>query len=96
MINNLLKVLSEPWNYRLLGQHVKNFLDITHKFKQPVVCRPEESLENVLQKMLVENVHRLYIINEERNLLGVLSSTDVLDYCLQMATMGEPLNKGAV
>jgi len=94
-----IRSLSEPWNYRLLGQHVKNFLEFTSKRNtKPVICSLSDTLESVLQKMATEHIHRLYIIDQAENLAGIISFTDVMQYVIKQAMkfMKEPSIKNKI
>ncbi|XP_024899032.1 5'-AMP-activated protein kinase subunit gamma-3 isoform X2 [Pteropus alecto] len=41
-------------------------------------CQPEESLEEVINRIVREQVHRLVLVDETQHLLGVVSLSDIL------------------
>jgi len=86
-----IRVLSEPWNYRLLGQHVKNFLELlSKKYKTgPITCTLKDSLDSILNKMAQESIHRIYVVDDGERVNGVISFTDVMKYCMRRAMIPE-------
>jgi len=48
----------------------------------PVVVRSWETVEHVLLKIHVHNVHRVWVVNEKQNPVGVISLTDLIRFFL--------------
>jgi len=56
-----------------------NFLSIYNvKSLYPLTCKPTDTLEYVILKLAGTRVHRLWVVDNEKNLLGVVSITDVM------------------
>ena len=47
-------------------------------FRAPVVCTMEDDLKDVLRKMRKYKVKRLCVTNQNKELLGIISLTDIL------------------
>ena len=45
---------------------------------EPVTASPEESIPVVAHRMADEGVHRVVVVNENRNVLGIVTSLDLL------------------
>ncbi|XP_078157923.1 LOW QUALITY PROTEIN: SNF1-related protein kinase regulatory subunit gamma-like PV42a [Carex rostrata] len=43
-----------------------------------ITCFPENSLEEVIEKVVENHVHRVWVVNEQSLLLGLVSLTDIL------------------
>ncbi|KAG6581941.1 SNF1-related protein kinase regulatory subunit gamma-like PV42a, partial [Cucurbita argyrosperma subsp. sororia] len=46
--------------------------------RELVTCRPESSLEEVMEKVVSKHVHRIWVIDEHGLLLGVVSLSDMI------------------
>lgn len=46
-------------------------------FREPVICRPEESIRQVAEMMTLEDVGSIIIVNKDRFPLGILTDTDL-------------------
>jgi CBS domain-containing protein len=51
--------------------------DRPHPF-DPVTITPQDKLEEVANKLLTHKIHRVYVVNDEKKPLQVITSTDVL------------------
>jgi len=69
-------------NFRILSQPVRKFLQFNTK-KTPIACYLTTSLESIILRMALEKVHRMYIVNENRCLLGIVSLSDIVRACAQ-------------
>lgn len=43
-----------------------------------ITCFPESSLEEVIEKVVENHVHRVWVVDEQSLLLGLVSLTDIL------------------
>jgi CBS domain-containing protein len=75
-------------NFRALGQSVNQFLNFGAK--QPAACFLTTTLESVVLRMALEKVHRLYIVNDNRCLLGIVSISDILTVFAQQLSLQAP------
>ena len=50
-------------------------------FCAPVVCAPKDDVKDILRRMRKYKVRRLCVTNEEKELLGIISLTDILLKC---------------
>jgi len=67
-------------NFMTITLPVKEFVERIHRFKPPVFAREIDTLETVLLKCVVHQVHRIYIVNEMMKPIGVLTLTDLLNF----------------
>jgi len=51
----------------------------TQKSSRPIMAHPNMTIQEVLNTLVKQNLHRLYVVSEQGSLLGVLSSIDILD-----------------
>jgi len=58
---------------------VNQFLVAAHGVKPavPIVCKPADHLEDILPKLLIAQVHRVWITNSVEHPVGVVSLTDI-------------------
>jgi len=55
------------------------FLSIFNvKSLYPLTCKPTDTLEYVMLKLAATNVHRLWVVDSQQRLIGVVSLTDVM------------------
>jgi len=59
---------------------VKAFLTSAHGEKPavPIVCKPMDNLEQILPKILIAKVHRVWLTNSAEEPIGVVSLTDII------------------
>jgi len=70
-------------NFNLLQLPVKEYLTRVYTFPKPPVCVSETStVEEVLLKITVHGVHRVYIVDESMRPLGLLTLTDLMQFLL--------------
>lgn len=70
-------------NFYLLQLPVKEFLSRVYGYpKPPVVVSEVSTIEEVLLKISVHHVHRVYIVDESMRPLGVLTLTDIMQFLL--------------
>eukprot|EP01147_Barroeca_monosierra_P001501 gene1501-4659_t len=65
----------------LLLHSVNDFLHKmkkTHQHEADVTCTAKSTFESILDKLTKQKVHRLYIIDDENHVVGVVSLTDIL------------------
>ncbi|KAF6115671.1 protein kinase AMP-activated non-catalytic subunit gamma 3 [Phyllostomus discolor] len=71
----------------LAAQHTYNHLDMSvgEALRQRTLClegvlscQPEEALEEVIDRIVREQVHRLVLVDDSQHLLGVVSLSDIL------------------
>lgn len=71
----------------LLNLEVLEFLEtlsgapntgVRSSWKEQVTCRPESSLGEVVEKVVSDNVHRVWVVDEQGLLEGVVSLTDMI------------------
>jgi CBS domain-containing protein len=51
--------------------------DRPHPF-DPVTISPQDKIESVAKKLLTNKIHRLYVVNDEKKTLQVITLTDIL------------------
>jgi len=57
---------------------ITQFLTRTHgSVLKPVVCHPTDSLKTVLDLLISEKVHRIWIVDDHHKPIGVVSLTDI-------------------
>jgi CBS domain-containing protein len=81
-----LKCLNEENCKGLLSLTVEEFLQQTKKyFKQPIVCYPDTRLEEAIELLTNEHVHRLYLVKKPENdiAIGVVSLSDIIHLLAQ-------------
>ncbi|KAL6044438.1 5'-AMP-activated protein kinase subunit gamma-2 [Balamuthia mandrillaris] len=72
-----------PATFHTLWLPVPQFLESAHiKRATNVIALESTSMEAILQKMVVEKVHRVWVVNEVNHPIGVISTTDVLRFML--------------
>ncbi len=54
--------------------------------KEPFVCTPDSSLIDVMEKLVQEKVHRIFIVDENKHPTGVITMIDVINALLSMST----------
>ncbi|KAI8874275.1 CBS-domain-containing protein [Ramicandelaber brevisporus] len=70
LVNTTLSALNMP---------VLEFLSrVTATQKAPVVCTPGSTLRQVIEVMHVNNIHRVWVVDDEKKPTGVITLTDVL------------------
>ena len=47
-----------------------------------VTCQMTHNIGNILKLMLEEKIHNIFIVNDENELLNVVTFTDILQICL--------------
>lgn len=78
-----MQLLCMEWTLPFLTQRVSEFLDYM-KFKRDyLACFESTTIEAVLLRMALEKVHRLYVVNEQFQLVGTVSLTDIMRYCMR-------------
>jgi len=45
---------------------------------KPITVRPDDTLAHALIKCVDHNIHRVFVINDDREPIGVVSLTDIL------------------
>jgi len=67
---------------------VKQFLEIVHgeKAAVPVVCKPLDRLEDILSKILIAKIHRIWITNSAEQPIGVITLTDIIKFLGSVST----------
>jgi len=64
-----------------LFQDVGSFLADKHKDSlNPVVVSPNSNFGEVLKKMVLSSVHRVFVVDDENKPVGVISMTDVIKW----------------
>jgi len=70
-------------NFYLLSLPVIDFIKRIYGFpKPPVFVTAADTVENVLLKIVVHEVHRIYIVDERMTPLGVITLTDIMQWLL--------------
>lgn len=82
-----VRVLEKPSDFKLLSDHVKSFIEFTNQ-KHPkgtLSCVASDPVEDVLKIMSNERVHRVYLLDAQRRLQGVVSFTDIMRFFIDRA-----------
>jgi len=70
-------------NFPLLTLGARDFLFRTYGFLKPPICvKKNHSLEIVILKFICYRIHRVYIVNDEMEPIGVITLTDLMNYLL--------------
>jgi len=72
-----IKVLIDS-DFQILDQPLFDYIQSIEQ--KPVYCFATTTVEAALLRITLEKVHRLYIVNSDRSLLGVVSLTDIMNY----------------
>jgi len=73
-----------PQDFPNLLKSVADYLLISHpKSLFPITCKPTDTMEYVILKLAATKVHRLWCIDENGKILGILSITDVMKSFIQ-------------
>jgi len=68
-------------NFHLLTSPILIFLEkIHHEIKAPVFVFPSESMQSLLLKFVIHNVHRVYIVDQKMIPIGVVTMTDIIKW----------------
>jgi len=52
-------------------------------FRQPpVCCRLQATVEDVILKLSVHRVHRIYVVNDSMKPIGIITLTDIMQFLL--------------
>jgi len=69
-------------NRKNLGDIMLTILDYLKKrhgeLIHPITCFSSDTLEEIITKILVGKVHRVWVINSQEKVMGVISNTDIL------------------
>jgi len=87
-----LQTITED-KFQHLALPVEQFMDMAfsqqaqmkcplYSSRAPIACDASSTLEAVLLRMALERVHRVYVVEPNMVLLGVISLTDVIQWCL--------------
>lgn len=55
-------------------------------FSTAITCHPEDSLEKVIGKLAATKIHRIYIIDDQRKPIGILTLSDILKAILEQCS----------
>jgi len=70
-------------NFVDLALSVRDFFTRIYGFpKPPVVCRTTDTVENVMLKMCVYEVHRVFTVDSAGKAIGIITMTDLLSFFL--------------
>jgi len=68
-------------NFAALTLGVKEYLFRMYGYpKSPVYVKQNDKVETVLLKMVVHQVHRVYIVDDSMKAIGVITMTDVMEF----------------
>jgi predicted transcriptional regulator len=67
-----------------LDQLVSDYLNGNPLRRLPVTCDPESSLLSIMEKLIVAEIHRIYITEGLDRPIGVVSTTDILKIVFKM------------
>jgi len=78
-------------NFALLQLSVGAYLQRIHGFsKPPVCCRLQATVEDVILKLSVHRVHRIYVVNDSRKPVGIVTLTDIMQFLLAEHKLSYP------
>jgi len=75
-----------PFNEFLQMVHSEHYVEMKcpmYTTKEPLAIKLSSSIEAVLLRMSLEKVHRLYIVDDQMTLTGVITLTDIIQCLLQ-------------
>jgi len=79
-----IRKLKGPMDLRLLNSTVTYFLEFLKQ--EPItamVCTKSKTIKEVLLRMAQEKIHRLYYVQDDLSLRGVVSFTDVMNFLVR-------------
>jgi len=88
-----LNDLQNPIEDFLNNKQSKIFAKGQHQFK-PVVARPDEALQNVMQKARENKVHRVYVVDDQFKPLYALSLSDLIGQFTLYPIPGASVRRG--
>jgi len=78
-----LCVVHDPWTFQYLRLHIMEFLKHTNpKSREPSACYVTSSIDTVLFHMAQEKIHRMFIVDSEYILKGIITLTDLMELCM--------------
>jgi len=57
-----------------------------HKPSEPITCTPETPLKNIMDIVLKQHVHRVWVVDEQKKPIGVVTLTDVIHAITKFVT----------
>ncbi len=94
----LFDIVAERYNYRLYDALKKERLE-SLIYKKPVVVRPDYKLDEVLRVMVEHGVGFIPIVDEENNVLGVITEHDLVKHLAEKSvgrTVAEVMSKTVI
>jgi len=74
-----LRVISESSKFKLLGLTVKEFMNIVNNNREPHACYLSSTIRTVLFHMASEQVRRMFLVDENFHLQGIITFTDIMN-----------------
>ncbi|CAN4098407.1 unnamed protein product [Withania somnifera] len=62
----------------LTGSPLHEFTGLRSSWREQVTCRPESSLKEVVERVVSDHVHRVWVVDEQGLLEGLVSLTDMI------------------
>jgi len=90
-----IKSLYDPWDFRMLSDKVKPFLEFTAQ-RHPsgiVTSSPTSTIQRVLEIMSKERVHRVYVAEAKSRITDVVTLTDILDNLVKSTSQPNTLSR---
>lgn len=74
----LLKLEVLDFLKKLWGSPLHEHTGLRSSWREQVTCYPESSLGEVVEKVVSDHVHRVWVVDEQGLLEGVVSLTDMI------------------
>jgi len=74
VVDNMYGDLKEP-----VGVLMKRSAEMFERPFRALYCLTTDTLQQVLETFTIEQIHRLYIVNSDKQLLGVISLSDIIE-----------------
>lgn len=68
-----------PFIFANLSWTIKDFLSRSSKPHDPVICDFESTLEEILKLMITNKVHRVYVLNNNQQPVGVITMQNIIE-----------------
>lgn len=72
-INDIKAIPRDQWQERLV-------IEVTRELTEDMQVSPDQTVSSTLEKLAKNGVGRVLVLDDEENLLGIVSNTDVLNY----------------
>eukprot|EP01133_Synstelium_polycarpum_P018035 gene18035-21529_t len=82
---NLIKSQGQYLNllYQPITEYLSAIKKLTNCPRNVVTCKKSDTFKDVVQKVAENKIHRIFVVNDENKLLGVISLLDILEFIVK-------------